>query len=89
MLLRFAFFALGLGIVVFAVMQLIMPAILDKPALSWFRREGRLERAKRLKTEALERKAATLAEIEAIQIEAEAKKMKDEAFTKLTGGDKA
>ena len=88
MLLRFAFFVLGLAIFIFALQQLILPALFDRPILSLFR-EGRLERAQRLKAEALEKQMAAQTEVEAIQIEQNTKRLRDEALEKLTKGNQA
>lgn len=89
MLLRLSLFIVGFVLFYLSVAQLIVPALLNKPILTLFRGESRLERAKRLKAEALERKEATKAEVDAIKIETESKQLRDEAFKDLTGGKKA
>lgn len=89
MLLRLSLFIVGFVLFYLSVAQLIVPALLGKPILTLFRGENRLDKAKRLKAEALERKEATLTEVEAIKIETESKQLRDEAFKDLTGGRKA
>lgn len=83
MFLRFAVIGVCLALIAFVLTQLIVPAILNQPLLALFRRESRLDRAKRLKAEAVDRKRATQLESETLQLETEERKMRDEAFERL------
>jgi len=87
-MLRLVFFVVGIAFFIFAVTQLILPALFNKPVLGLFRR-SRLEKALLLKEQALERREAMKVEVETIEIEKAAKRMRDEAFAQLTGRDEA
>lgn len=89
MALRFVVISLCIALIALVVTQLIYPALLNQPLFGMFRAENRLDRARRLKTEAAARKLATQLESDALKLGMEEKKIREEAFTNATRGGKA
>lgn len=86
MLFRLVLVALSIGLLVFMATQIIWPAIVNQPFFPFFRGESRLEKAERLKAEALAQKRAAETEAETIKLEIEAQRIRDEAFDDLVNG---
>jgi len=86
MLFRLALILVSIGLVILTITQLVWPAFTNRPFFPIFRKESALSRAARLKAEALEQKETAELEAEAIRLDTEAQKIRDQAFSDLVDG---
>lgn len=71
------------------ITQVVFPALFSRRLFPLFRKESRLERAERLRVEALERRKAAEQEAEALRVEIDAEKVDSEMLRELTQPDKS